>query len=191
MIHNVPHNAINPTVDTMTTRAQQIPTAQNILCSVITSGTKNSHGTPYTDDIGLRYIKGNSDSYFTFPRQLVSDRLFNDLLGEDTFKKARELIRPLHLSNRDGSPMNTVENGFYFVQLANGVLPHKYTQILAEHLRVPYQQAETIVATCSSKDEFSILVDTMRDRWEQEAITAFEFIRDHLIPLSQIKWDAR
>lgn len=184
----------------MTIRAPQIPTATNILCSVITSGSKNSYGTPYTDDIGLRYIKGNSDSYFTFPRQLVSDKLFTDLLGEDTFKKARELIRPLHLSCRDGSPMHTVENGFYFVQLANGVAQYnipkegdkkKYTRILADHLRISLPDAAHIIATCTSKDEFSALADTMRDRWEQEAITAFEFLRDTLVPLSQIKWDAR
>ena len=182
----------------MTIRAPQIPVAKDILCSVIIRG--NPQGNPYTDDIGLCYIKGNSDSYFNFPRQLVSDRLFTDLLGENTFKKARELIRPLHLSNRDGSPMHTVENGFYFVQLANGVAQYnipkegdkeKYTRILADHLRISLPDAAHIIATCTSKDEFSALADTMRDRWEQEAITAFEFIRDHLLPLSQIDWSAR
>lgn len=177
----------------MTIRAAQIKPKTDVMFYVFrTNGGKKPNGEYYfTGEIGLRFIYGNTDSYFTFP--LGDHALLVSKLGQELFDKARTIIEPLHLSARDGSPMYAVENGFYYVQIANGVAKwhepkegdkEKYTKILAEHLRVSIEEAQTIVQTIKTYDEFIAVVDTMRDRWEQEAITAYEFLCTELIPLS-------
>lgn len=176
----------------MTIRAAQIKPKTSFMFYVFrTIGGKLPNGEYYTDEIGLRYDSRNTDSYFTFP--LGDFPLFIGKLGQELFDKAKTIIEPLHLSARDGTPFYAVENGFYYVQIANGVAKwhepkegdaEKYTKILAEHLRVSIEEAKTIVQTIKTQDEFSALADTMRDRWEQEAIAAYEFLCTELMPLS-------
>ena len=191
--YNVKHRySKQPRGNAMTIRAVQIKPKTDFMFYVFrTNGGKKPNGEYYTDEIGLRYDSRNADSYFTFP--LGDFPLFIGKLGQELFDKAKTIIEPLHLSGRDGTPFYAVENGFYYVQIANGVAKwhepkegdeEKYTKILAEHLRVSIEEAKTIVQTIKTQDEFSAVVDTMRDRWEQEAITAYEFLIAELMPLS-------
>ena len=143
-------------------------------------------GQRYFVDLGLHMIEGNKDSYFAFPRQTSDKAAMLQILTEDQYNEAKRLIKPLHLADSRGAPMYTVENGFYFVQIAQGVAKYhtkadgdaqKYTQILADHLRISFDNAAIIVKHTKTKDEFSDLCDKMRPRWENEAQTAIEFLQ--------------
>lgn len=143
-------------------------------------------GQRYFVDLGLHMIEGNKDSYFSFPRQTSDKAALLNILTEDQYNEAKRLIKPLHLSDSRGAPMYTVENGFYFVQIAQGVAKYhtkadgdaqKYTRILADHLRVSEAIAKGIINEVKTKEEFSTLCDTMRPRWEDEAQTAIEFLQ--------------
>ena len=178
----------------MTIRAVQIKpkTIIQFKCRTV----KPVSGESFTSVIGLHCSPMNTDSYFIFPHSHGSADHVSALinrLGQELFDKARSIIEPMHLSSRDGTPMYAVENGFYYVQIANGVAKwhepregdkENYTKILAEHLRVSIEEAQTIVQTIKTQNEFSAVVDTMLDRWEQEAITAYEFLIAELMPLS-------
>lgn len=139
-----------------------------------------------TVDFGLHMIEGNEDSYFTFPTQHRDKRYMLKILTKDQYDEAARLIKPLRLSDSRGAPMHTVDNGYYFVELARGTAKHnipkegdreKYIRILAHHLRTGIRYATEIVDNQEcDKAEFSIICDTMRPKWEHEAAEAIEFI---------------
>ena len=159
-----------------------------VLVSALSAIDRRS-GKKYFTELGLRMIEGNKDSYFTFPRHAGDKQDMMKILTSEQYDEAKRLIKPLHLSDSRGAPMYTVENGFYFVQIAQGVAEHhtkkegdaqKYTIILADHLRVSEAIAKGIINEVKTKEEFSTLCDTMRPRWEDEAQTAIEFLQSIL-----------
>ncbi|MGL6295852.1 MAG: hypothetical protein ACRC3K_05505, partial [Plesiomonas sp.] len=78
----------------------------------------------YFVEFGLNMIAGNKDSYFTFPRQHSDKYYLLKILTEEQYNEAKRLILPLHLSDSRGAPMHTVDNGYYFVELARGTAKH-------------------------------------------------------------------
>ncbi|MGL4896101.1 MAG: hypothetical protein ACRC47_14825 [Shewanella sp.] len=161
------------------------PLKTELLVSVL------SHIDPRTSkkyfvEFGLNMVEGSKDSYFTFPRQPSDKYYLLKILTEDQYNEAKRLILPLHLSDSRGAPMHTVDNGYYFVELARGTAKHntpkegdreKYIKILADHLRTGVRYATEIVDNQEyDKAAFSVICDTMRPKWEHDAAEAIEFI---------------
>jgi len=102
---------------------------------------------------------------------------FNDLIA-------------LHLSNKAGTPMYAIENGFYFFQIMRGVAKHhkmeqgdeiKYYNILKKHLRTTDEvlnQLSKDCATVQTEDEkkliFTKLVLELTEQWKKEAEEAIK-----------------
>lgn len=154
----------------------------------VRGGERQCWNGPVFHDFGLVYLAPNKDSYFSavFWDENVNRR-YIEALGTKLFNQAKALLEPLHLCDSTGVPMYTVENGFYYVEIARGCAKWhtpdvndeaKYTAILAEHLRIDIDHAKAIVADKSiDKDAFSRICDAQRERWQQEADKAIEFLR--------------
>ena len=163
----------------------QIQLKSELLIQFQTS-VRNPAGGYYYESFGLRYIKGNSDSYFTFG--IFDDRAvtrFQAILGKDVYKQAKAILEPLHLSDTTGAPMHTIENGYYYVEIARGVAKYhkpepndqmKYTEILANHLRISFEEADFIITSGMNKEQFTAIVDELRPRWKNEALAAYRYL---------------
>ena len=154
----------------------------------VRGGERQCWNGPVFHDFGLVYLAPNKDSYFS---AVFWDKEHNaryiKALGLELFNQAKALLEPLHLCDSTGAPMYTVENGFYYVEIARGYAQwhkpaegdkEKYTAILAQHLRIELMQADGIVADKSiDKEAFSRICDAQRERWQQEADKAIEFLQ--------------
>lgn len=105
-----------------------------------------------------------------------------------------EPIIRLHLSNADdGAPIHAESNGYYWLAGIVGGLGEKYhggsgnsgkspaecLKILADHLRVPFNEADRIATAIAAtfrdsgseaaKAAFAAYIDEQRPRWAQEA----------------------
>jgi len=158
---------------------------ENFLVYAITNH-KSPSGGFYLASIGLRKLPANKLAYFAFTLQQNDQTCFYKSLGADLYNTAEQLLMPLHLSDLHGVPLHAVENGWYYVQIARGVAEYHtpqendrvlYTNHLANHLRIPRDQAVDIVDNTPDKEAFIALVDTMRDRWQNEAIEAYKFLK--------------
>ena len=136
------------------------------------------HGQNVLVDVTMKleYFEGNKLPYFSLTAHVYKankkgerDKRYKDSIGggacHDTILKAFPNFKDFadfHLRDSDGKPMHVVENGFYFVQ--NGKV-----DALANHLLVSTEQAQEIIDTCKTKEEFAELATTMYERWEKMA----------------------
>ncbi|MBR1373554.1 hypothetical protein IJ556_03775 [bacterium] len=73
-----------------------------------------------------------------------------------------DLVR-FHVRHMDGTPLHTVENGWYFVE-------NKMINALANHLLVSDEEAQKIIDDCQDdKNAFIAIVEANKDRWQDEA----------------------
>ena len=76
----------------------------------------------------------------------------------------------LHLSDIDGAPMHSVENGWYW---NGGTKWQEYKrETLADHLRISPEEADRVHLTYTTKEAFAEYVEQQRPRWKAEAETA-------------------
>ncbi len=97
-------------------------------------------------------------------RRVVAEGSNRDLIVRE-FPQLRD-VAAMHLTDIDGAPNYPVENGQYFAE-------HGDVEALAEHLRIPYSDAQDISTAMnyiSSKEAFmEAVVKNCRPRWKKEA----------------------
>lgn len=94
----------------------------------------------------------------------------------------------LHLSDIDGQPMHTEENGWYWLAKVAGI-PQRYEPsetkekclvYFCQHCRISQLEAEIIVAQIQDKqyprDEWQKIMSGMRPRWKKEAENALALL---------------
>lgn len=121
----------------------------------------------------LQHLKGNKSPYFSITGEIWErNKRTGEKKGRDSvacgcihddilkaFPGLYDLIA-LHLSDIDGSPMHAVENGYYYLRQGK-------IDVLAKHLRIPYEEAEKLQDM--TKEDFIKFVDFQRLRWKEEA----------------------
>jgi hypothetical protein len=152
----------------------------------ITTVTKPMGDKPRIHHFGLYLLGNNKDSYWT-DRMCPKLVIHLEEVEVGLSKKLRDAVKPLHLANSDGSPMYTIENGWYYCQIAKGTAKYhtieegdkeKWTKVVAKHLRIPLALAETIVNEFN-KERFISFVDSQRERWNNESIEVQNLIKQY------------
>lgn len=142
---------------------------------------------------GLHMLEGNKKPYFSLTgdqmRQAKNNRWVWDMGGclhDEILKFYPELkdLADLHLSDIDGIPMHSVENGWYWLKGGCYVFGEwkdaetnggKSTlQVLAEHLRISESEAFKLRVANFSKADFTAYVEAQKPRWKAEAKATIE-----------------
>ena len=146
---------------------------------------------------GLRYIRGNSAPYFSLTAESkeYGYGMLHDLILEHCPELAP--LADMHLSDINGVPMHSVENGWYWLKGAAGDQgsffsesinpeeePEKCMQMLAKHLRISNAEAQRLiqettrsvkrVGSITAKQEFARYIERLKPHWKAEADEAIE-----------------
>lgn len=139
-------------------------------------------------DYGLRYIKGNSQPYFsvTCTGWESGRESFAGSCHDIILEQHPELVDiiALHCSAMDGSPMHAEANGWYWLAKAAGIPqrwepetpPAECRTIFAKHCRITEERAQELVELVQigntpeiSRQAWQVACDAMRGRWLNEA----------------------
>jgi hypothetical protein len=114
----------------------------------------------------LRQI-GNQEPYFSITGEIKKGSRVDSCgcLHEDILKADSSLsdLVVMHLSDQDGMPLHSVENGFYYL---TNETHHKF---LASHLRISDSLAAEMIEKQPTKKEFTAFVEEQHPRWKEEA----------------------
>lgn len=130
-------------------------------------------GRRYSSDIGLRYIEGNSDAYFTHNSDKEDISRLTKKYGSKILE-LNKMLHPLHLSNSNGVPMHALENGFYYIKHQGEFS----VDTVAKHFRVDPIVAKQLVGTIETKEQMQVFIDTQLERWKDEAQAAIDLINE-------------
>ena len=131
---------------------------------------------------GLHTI-GNQKPYFSITGEIYENNKLNicGCIHEEILKSFPDLgsIVDIHLSDVDGIPMHSVENGWFH---AGGYgFENTNVEYLASHLRISLDDAKNIieeVETCyMTKEKFIVFVYKQLPRWKDEANQAIELMK--------------
>jgi len=127
-------------------------------------------------EYGIRYITGNSKSYFTITGTVYKTKTLKTFIAggciHDIIAKYCPELKPfiaLHVSFDDGIPMHCIENGFYYCKN-----PNEYpVKVLADHLRIDLDTARNIYSDVENgtmdKEGFSSFALSQYPRFKMEA----------------------
>jgi len=133
-----------------------------------------------TDKIGLVKLESNEHSYFTF----IDSKRMREVLGDDSYNELVEAVETLRLSNGNGVPMYAVDNGWFFIKVAKGLIKYHepevdhmtiYTEALAKLLRVSIAISDSVIHSLD-KTQFLEFVEDQKPRWLEEANEAIKVI---------------
>lgn len=125
----------------------------------------------------LHHLKGNAKPYFAITgsiwkyngkTKVGSDPMVSGCIHDEILKAFPDLqdFVSLHLSGIDGVPMHSVENGWYYLD----TIGDKFTiDTIKKHLRISTEEAQMVIDTMNTKEEFKAYVDSQRERWLSEA----------------------
>ena len=127
-------------------------------------------------EYGIRYIAGNSKSYFTITGTIYKTKTLKTFIAggciHDIIAKYCPELKPfitLHLSSDDGIPTHCIENGFYYCKNQN-----EYpVKVLADHLRITIDTAKDMYSKVENgtmnKEGFSSFAVSQYPRYKMEA----------------------
>ena len=126
---------------------------------------------------GIGLVRTNHD-YFS---ACESGKL-RSVLGQNSYAKLYNAIKPLHLSNEEGLPMHAVENGFYYIECIKGNkdnTDHKFDKLtVAKHFRINEKEAKELINKIESKEDMVNYIESQKPRWKKEADKALNVIQE-------------
>lgn len=132
----------------------------------VTYGLKqpSSNQTPYFSLTGsLRFLDGKGGNRSGIIHSIIL-QYFPEL----------EKFAKLHLSDVNGLPMHSVENGWYFLGKTE-YSPYN-RDALAKHFRISPEEADRLHDTIETKNDLANYVFGNSDRWKQEAKDAIAYL---------------
>jgi hypothetical protein len=138
---------------------------------------------------GLNFIRGNKKPYFSITAEIKEGRreYAGGCCHDEILRVYPELsdVIKMHLSDIDGEPLYSVENGYFWLTAVQGTNQYEkdtgkdYVNIFSEYVRISREEARALSDRIKDKGEFSEWVESQKPRWKNEAETCIK--KHHLI----------
>ena len=132
-------------------------------------------GRTYYSKLGLQYIDGNMDSYFVGSLDAMDRGRLISKFG-DRIPELEARLDELHLSDSEGVPMHSVENGWYHINNMGDRYGQFTVETTMRHLRVSMEEA-LMVVTIPTKAAYAKYCEGCKPRWKAEADEVIRLIK--------------